>query len=554
MYAEQAGNELLAEARDGLLATGDREAAAEAEALLGQLSRWQGRGEESLEHGRRAAALLEGSEPSRAKALAMVNLSGCLMQAGRNQEAILVGRQALALAELVGDRGLQARAHGPIGGARSFGGDPGGIADLERALAVAVEANAPYSANAYGNLASCAITRGELDRGFELQAKGREAAERFGLANELRIVAAEHVLEDYWRGRWEAAVAGANAFIAETAAGVRHFMEDVCRLVRGRIRLARGELADALEDAAADVELGRQQGAPEALQAALALQAHALLVAGSAEEADARASELLNLLADQGVLVTNPDWSGELAIVLHDLGRGAELLKLVAQLTPTPPWLQAAAAVARGDFEQAAERYRGIGSLPDEASARLRAAEQLHDAGRHTDAEDQRQRALAFYRQVDATAPPPPDHGPAGRLRVLTGHSLLGQVPRFSGSVGRKDRRYRSTTSPTVVASVADLSSRQRPVKRGKRRARPASSFSRSQAAVWVGDRVSSAASTSTTTAGSNQTSAVRRASTRGGRSARASGARRSGRAANSASLKPVPHLQTVWNRSLSGS
>jgi len=405
MYAEQAGNELLAEARDGLLATGDREAAAEAEALLGQLSRWQGRGEESLDHGRRAAALLEGSEPSRAKALAMVNLSGCLMQAGRNQEAILVGRQALALAELVGDRGLQARAHGSIGGARSFGGDPGGIADLERALAVAVEANAPYSANAYGNLASCAITRGELDRGFELQAKGREAAERFGLANELRIVAAEHVLEDYWRGRWEAAVAGADAFIAETAAGVRHFMEDVCRLVRGRIRLARGELAGALEDAAADVELGRQQGAPEALQAALALQAHALLVAGSAEEADARASELLNLLADQGVLVTNPDWSGELAIVLHDLDRGAELLKLVAQLTPTPPWLQAAAAVARGDFEQAAERYRGIGSLPDEASARLRAAEQLHDAGRHTHAEDQRQRALAFYRQVDATAP-----------------------------------------------------------------------------------------------------------------------------------------------------
>jgi class 3 adenylate cyclase/tetratricopeptide (TPR) repeat protein len=112
MYAEQAGGELLAEARDGLLALGDREAAAEAEALLGQLTRWQGKGEESLEHGRRAAALLEGSEPSRAKAVAFVNLSGSLMQAGRNQEAIRVGRQALALAELAGDRGLQP---GPTG-------------------------------------------------------------------------------------------------------------------------------------------------------------------------------------------------------------------------------------------------------------------------------------------------------------------------------------------------------------------------------------------------------------------------------------------------------
>ena len=404
MYAEQAGDELLAEARDGLLAGGDRQGAAEAEAMLGQLSSWQGRGEESLEHGRRAAALLEGAPPSRAKALAMVSLSGRLMQAGRNAEAIAVGRQGLALAELAGDPGLAARAHGSIGGARSFSGDPGGVADLERALALAVEANAPYSATAYSNLASCVVARGELERAFELQASGREAAERFGLANELRLLAAEHVLEDYWRGRWDAAVAGADRFVAETAAGVRHFMEDVCRLVRGRIRLARGDLAGALEDAAADVELGRQQGAPEALQAALALQAHALLVAGSVEEADARAGELLALLAAQGVLVTNPDWSGELALVLHDLGRGDELAPLVARLSPLPPWLAAATAAARGDFEEAADQYARIGSQPDEAAARLRAAGRLLEAGRPADADAQRRPALAFFRRVGATA------------------------------------------------------------------------------------------------------------------------------------------------------
>jgi tetratricopeptide (TPR) repeat protein len=334
----------------------------------------------------------------------MVNLSSSLMHAGRTAEAVTVGRQALALSELVGDRGLQARAHGSIGGARSFAGDPGGVADLERALAVAVEANSPYSATAFGNLASCVVARGELERAFELQARGREAAERFGLANELRLLAAEQVLEHYWRGRWDAAVAGADRFVAETAAGVRHFMEDVCRLVRGRVRLARGDLAGALTDAAADVELGRQQGAPEALQAALALQAHALLVAGSVAEADALASELLELLAAQGVLVTNPDWSGELAVVLHDLGRGAELAPLVVRLTPLPPWLEAATAVAGGDFERAADAYARIGSLPDEAFARLRAADRLLAAGRPGDADAQRQRALAFYRRVGAAA------------------------------------------------------------------------------------------------------------------------------------------------------
>jgi hypothetical protein len=53
-------------------------------------------------------------------------------------------------------------------------------------------------------------------------------------------------------------------------------------------------------------------------------------------------------------------------------------------------------------LRQAADRYVLIGSLPDEAFARLRAAEQLLGAGRDADAKVQLQRALAFYRQVDA--------------------------------------------------------------------------------------------------------------------------------------------------------
>jgi tetratricopeptide (TPR) repeat protein len=104
------------------------------------------------------------------------------------------------------------------------------------------------------------------------------------------------------------------------------------------------------------------------------------------------------------VLVTNPDWSGGLAIVLHDLGRGAELIELVAKVSPPTSWLQAAMAVAGGDFEEAAELYGEIGSLPDEAFARLRAAELLLQAGRRADAEDQLQRALAFCRKVEAVA------------------------------------------------------------------------------------------------------------------------------------------------------
>ena len=57
-------------------------------------------------------------------------------------------------------------------------------------------------------------------------------------------------------------------------------MEGTCRLVRGLIRLARGELPGALADAASAVELAGQMGDPEALLAALAFHARALLANG----------------------------------------------------------------------------------------------------------------------------------------------------------------------------------------------------------------------------------------------------------------------------------
>ncbi len=47
----------------------------------------------------------------------------------------------------------------------------------------------------------------------------------------------------------------------------------------------------------------------------------------------------------------------------------------------------------------------------------------------------------------------------------------------------RRARRYRSTSSPVVVASSGDLSSRQRPVNRGNRMASPASGLISPQAA-----------------------------------------------------------------------
>jgi DNA-binding SARP family transcriptional activator/class 3 adenylate cyclase len=402
VHTEQAGGELLEEAHDGLLAQGDREGAAEAEALLGRLLWRQGQGEPGIEHDRRAVALLADAPPSRAKAAVLVNLANTLMMRGQREETVQVGRQALAMARTLGLDQERALALNFIGVARVDGGDRGGVEDLEEAVTIAVQANSPQGAVAHANLASVLIALGDLARGFELQAKGQEAAERFGLASVVRYFSAERTFQDYCQGRWDAALADAERFIAEAEAGSPHFTEPTCRLVRGLIRLARGDFPGALADATTAADLTTQSGHVEALLPALAFHARALLDNGRRQEAGARASELLAVLASRGVS-PGPDWPGQLAVVLHALGRGGELLELVASVTAPTPWLQAA-AMAAGRFEQAADIYAQIGSLPDEAFARLRAAEQLLNAGRRADGNAQLQQALGFYRQVRASA------------------------------------------------------------------------------------------------------------------------------------------------------
>jgi DNA-binding SARP family transcriptional activator/class 3 adenylate cyclase len=405
LHNEWAGGELLADARDRLLAQGRLEAAAEAEALLGQLARLHGQGERAMAHHRRAAALLEGAGPSRAKAFALVSLAGALVQNGRSRDAIRVGRQALAIAESLGLDDVRARAHNTIGCARSDSGDPGGaIADLERAVAIAVEASSPQSSDAYGNLATTVIALGDLDRGIELRAKAREVAERFGMVGDLRWARAEQVEAYYWQGRWEEALRGAEDLIPDAKADAWQLVEQSCRLVRGKIALARGDLAGALRDAEYAAELAERIREVHGRISALTFQAAALLAAGRVEDAGERASEVLASLADQKLPLVAQVWSGELAHVLRALGRPAELTDLAATVVTPTLWLQAATAIAAGHLERAAELYTEIGSLPDAAFARLRAAEQLLAAGRGPEATTQLEQARSFYRQVAARA------------------------------------------------------------------------------------------------------------------------------------------------------
>jgi len=103
--------------------------------------------------------------------------------------------------------------------------------------------------------------------------------------------------------------------------------------------------------------------------------------------------------------VLGPDLGADLGVVLAELGLPAEALDRLG--IPPSPWLDAARALAAGDPLRAAAIYAGIGSLPDEADARLAAARLLEQRGATAQAETQRQAASAFL--ATALRPPPPD-------------------------------------------------------------------------------------------------------------------------------------------------
>jgi hypothetical protein len=98
------------------------------------------------------------------------------------------------------------------------------------------------------------------------------------------------------------------------------------------------------------------------------------------------------------------DWLGDLVIALDVLGRADELVEGAAAAKSASAWLEAAEAFASGKFAAAADMYEKIGTLPDEAYSRLRAARALVDEGRRGDADLQLERSLAFFRRAGATA------------------------------------------------------------------------------------------------------------------------------------------------------
>jgi tetratricopeptide (TPR) repeat protein len=326
-----------------------------------------------------------------------------LVVASRHAEGLAVGREVLAMARTLGLPELEADALGAIGTARVEAGDPGGLDDLEEAVARFERLGTPGGTLWQLNLSWAAAATGDLPRCFAALAAGARQAEQFGSRRGRRSIELQRVAERYWTGRWAEAVAVVDALLAGAE---HHYLEWECRLWRGRIHLAGGRLEEALADAEAAHALAVQARDPQDLQPTRAFLARTLLAAGRRDEA-AEVAE--RLLAGLGGGVLGPEVGADLGMVMAELGIPAAALDRLG-IAPTP-WLHAARALAAGDPLAAAGRYDVIGSRPDEADARLAAARLLAAKGRPAEAEAQLAAAGAFL----AAALPPSDRSPTDR-------------------------------------------------------------------------------------------------------------------------------------------
>jgi hypothetical protein len=92
-----------------------------------------------------------------------------------------------------------------------------------------------------------------------------------------------------------------------------------------------------------------------------------------------------------------------MAIAVLDTGLQAAALEIFEPQEGKDVWTDLTVTAWRGDLAAAAEALARYGARTPEADFRLRAAAQLRLRGEHAAANEQLERALAFFREVGAT-------------------------------------------------------------------------------------------------------------------------------------------------------
>ncbi len=400
LSGEPRAAELLERAARQLIAVDDLESGAEAELQLADIWRSRGHRENAQHHLRQAQQLLQGRGATTARARVLSEVARFQMLDEENEAAIATGRDALAVAEPLGLAEIVAATLCTIGVSRGNAGDPAGREDVERSVRTALEINSPEAGRAYNNLAAMFFSAGDLRRARAAAEEGIRVAKQFGNAPIVKSLGSWESDWKYADGRWDECLRNASDFIAACEAGSPSYLEGWVRTIRGSVRLARGDEEGALDDARRAVAAARVGNTPQILPDPLGFLLRISAELGRTAEAEEAARELISyFVRGVGGTYLAPL---RLAWVVASLGLAAEAREALDALPPTGRWLEAARLVLDGRYGEAADTFVEIGSLPEEAYARLRAAESLSAAGRRDEADHQLEQALTFWRSVGA--------------------------------------------------------------------------------------------------------------------------------------------------------
>jgi hypothetical protein len=92
----------------------------------------------------------------------------------------------------------------------------------------------------------------------------------------------------------------------------------------------------------------------------------------------------------------------ELWFAAWSAGEEARVKTAVDESSVAVPWLDVVSAFVERDFDKAAAQLESMAAISAAATARLWAGEWLVEEGRHAEAAVQLERALPFWRSVDA--------------------------------------------------------------------------------------------------------------------------------------------------------
>ncbi|MEU9166351.1 AAA family ATPase [Streptomyces sp. NPDC048420] len=261
---------------------------------LSRIHWWAGNADQAQEAAREAVAVLEHAGDDRLLALAVSNTAQLRMLSERYAEAVEHGERAITLARKADDPAILAHALNNVGTARWRSGDPGGRAQLEESLDVALAAGeVEHACRSYANIIWTLLDNLQYDEADAFLPPAMELADRAEHLGFLNYLHVELAMRRLAAADWEDAEKHAEY-------GMHDFVPARCPaltvLARVRVRCGRPGadelLTEAWEIAVGTKELQRTGPVAVARAEAAWLRGDAKAVIEAAEPVHTQASRL----------------------------------------------------------------------------------------------------------------------------------------------------------------------------------------------------------------------------------------------------------------------